>query len=84
MKKHEFADYYTEKIPRDSQKKMVGNHINWWNYEKISKMLTGAGFRKVYRSTPGGSHFTEMKAGGKNGFDYTRPEISLFVEAVRE
>lgn len=84
MRKEDFADYYTRQIPRYSQKVFTGKHINWWNYEKLSRMLKQAGFRKIYRSTEQGSRFTEMRGVGRNcGFDSTHPEISLFVEAVR-
>jgi ubiquinone/menaquinone biosynthesis C-methylase UbiE len=84
MKKKNFADYYTRQIPRDSHKLFIGNHINWWNYEKLRRMLKRAGFKKIYRSVKQGSRFIEMHGFGRNsGFDSTHPEISLFVEAVK-
>ena len=79
MPQDEFADYYTGKIPQDSQKIYTGNHINWWNYEKLDKMLKQAGFRAVHRSTKQDSRFTEMRG---RDFD-THPEVSLYVEAVK-
>jgi len=91
MSKEKFADFYTQQIPQDSQRKNTGNHINWWNYDKIYKMLIKAGFKNVYRSTAQGSHFSEMLGMGFNsnyfawmsGFDVTHPELSFFVEAVK-
>jgi len=84
MKKNEFADYYTSKIPRESQKKAAGNHINWWNFSKLKNMLQIAGFKKIYASQPQKSHFPEMRGWGQSyGFDTTNPELSVFVEAVK-
>ncbi|MFX0036482.1 MAG: methyltransferase domain-containing protein [Candidatus Hermodarchaeota archaeon] len=84
MSKEKFADFYIQKIPRKSQKKKAGNHINWWNYNKIKNMLQKAGFKKIYRSYPQGSRFKEMKGiGRKSGFDSTHPELSFFIEAIK-
>ena len=83
--KEDLADYYTQQIPRSTQKIFVGNHINWWNYAKLRRMLKRAGFKKIYRSTEQGSRFPEMRGEGRNyGFDSTHPQISLFVEAVKQ
>ena len=86
MKKEEFADYYTFKIPRNNQKIHGGFHINWWNFEKAEKMLKRAGFKEKYRSSSQKSCFLEMrcKKNGKIfGFDDTYPEISFFIEALK-
>ena len=84
MKKKDLADYYTQKIPRDYQKKHPGDHINWWNFEKAKRMLFKAGFRKIFRSKPQKSQFHEMRGRGRNkGFDSTHPEISFFLEAIK-
>ena len=79
-----FADALTESIPRQSQRECCNNHINWWTYDKLSRMLRQAGFDRVYRSQPQGSRFAEMRGlGRQTGFDSTHPELSLFVEAIR-
>ena len=79
MGKGDFADCYTRQIPRDSQKIFTGYHINWWNYEKLRRMLKQAGFREIYRSPEQGSRFTEMRGVGRHcGFDSTHPEVSFF------
>lgn len=84
LKKETFADYYTGKIPREFQRIFAGNHINWWNYEKLFKMLAEAGFKVIYRSGPQKSRFIEMRGFGWNsGFDTTHPKISLFIEAIK-
>lgn len=83
MSKEKFADHYTKQVPRETQKKLTGCHLNWWDFEKLKRMLKQVGFKKIYRSVEQGSHFAEMRGFGKNGFDSTSPEISLFVEAVK-
>jgi len=80
----ELADYFTLKIPKESQKKRSGNHINWWTCDKYIRMLKECGFSQVYKSQPQQSKCLEMRGFGRNsGFDSTHPEISLFVEAIK-
>lgn len=82
--KEELGDYYTQQISRCSQKQFSGNHINWWNYEKLDTMLKRAGFHEINRSSAQCSRFTEMQGEGMDcGFDSTFPEMSLFIEAVK-
>jgi len=84
MGKTQLADFYTGSIPRESQKTCPGNHINWWNYEKMEKMILDAGFATVYRSGEQESKFWELRGQGRRtGFDSTHPEVSFFVEAVK-
>jgi len=84
MGKSEFADHFTLKVPRDYHKKFSGNHVNWWNFEKLNKMCGKSGFKKAYNSKAQGSKFTELRGKGKySGFDSTNPELSLFVEAIK-
>lgn len=84
MSPEEAADFYTTRIPRDSQKQATANHINWWNYDKLNRMLAKAGFCQVYRSNPQGSQFPDLRGvGWDGGFDSTHPELSLYVEAIK-
>jgi predicted SAM-dependent methyltransferase len=84
MTKEEFAEYYTQQIPRESQRENPGSHINWWNYEKLHSMLKQAGFEEIYRSTLQSSRFPEMQGVGRhNGFDSTHPELYFIVEAIK-
>jgi len=84
MEKEEFADFYTNQIPRKSQIINGGNHINWWNFEKTKKLLLKAGFKNIYPSTPQKSKFSEMRGIEKrSGFDSTFPELSFFIEAIK-
>jgi len=84
IEKKEFAEYYISQIPLESQRELGGNHINWWNYDKLEMCLKTAGFGRVYRSEEQSSCFPEMRGKGRSsGFDSTYPEISVFVEAVK-
>ncbi len=84
MARDDFADYYTSRIERQTQRDEVGKHVNWWTFDKLKRMLVTAGFTTVYRSAPQQSRFPEMQGVGRQtGFDSTHPEISLLVEAVK-
>lgn len=84
MSRDDFAEHFTRQVPRDSQREATGNHINWWNYDKLNALLRRVGFREVYRSHAQGSGFPEMRGPGRRtGFDSTHPELSLFVEAIK-
>ncbi|MEL0105644.1 MAG: methyltransferase domain-containing protein [Rhodospirillaceae bacterium] len=92
----QFADHYCSRASREEQRRHGGNHINWFNETKLTSMLQDAGFSEVYRSTPHGSRFKELK--GDTGFfektdflglsrmlgiDTAHPDKSLYVEAVK-
>lgn len=96
LSKHEFADYVTGLVSIETQKADMSNHCNWWSFDKLRKMLGGAGFSEVYRSAPGESHFPEMRDRGSflgierlcrmqgiRGFDVQYPDKSVFVEAIK-
>ena len=59
----------------------AGNHISWWNFDKLYKSLIEAGFVNVYRSAYGQSASALMR--DLRYFDQTYPQISVYVEAVR-
>jgi len=84
MNFEEFADYLTKRIPRESIEDNHGGHINWWNYEKLNKMLSEAGFKQIFQSYPHGSKFDEMQGVGDifSGFDSKYHDSSIFVEAI--
>lgn len=75
-----FAEYYTNKIPLDSQIKNGGNHASWWTHKKMAEMLKKAGFKIIYKSFRQGSRFNEMKT---KDFDNCIPNYSIFVEAIK-
>ncbi len=59
----------------------VGDHINFWTYEKLSDALKRAGFTTVVRSKYAGSTSPFMKS--RAYFDTTEPGMSLYVEAIK-
>lgn len=84
MSKEEFADFYTNQISRESHTLTPGNHISWWNFDKLSESLKKAGFRKICKSKEQESNFSEMRGRGSlSGFDTTVPDMSLIIEAIK-
>jgi len=74
-------NYCTALCPIENQKKFPGNHINWWNKDKIFKMLRKAGFSEIFLSGYGQS-FSPILRNTKY-FDNTHSEMSLYVEAIK-
>lgn len=60
-------------------KSFAGNHISWWNYEKLEESLRRAGFTTVTRSGYGQSVLPIMR--DLAHFDQTYPQITVYVEA---
>jgi hypothetical protein len=96
MSAEAFADHYTAIASREVQKHKAGNHINWFNYDKLAATLRETGFSEIYRSHPQGSRFKELRGEGGwltlgdrfeikrlLGIDTSHPEESLFVEALK-
>ena len=81
MKYEDAFDYCCTKCPVEIQKKYPGNHINWWNFKKMSAMLSKAGFTKVFLSGYGQSFCPILR--DDSLFDNTHPKISLYVEAIK-
>jgi predicted SAM-dependent methyltransferase len=73
-------DACTAKCPVEVQKRHPGNHINWWNAEKLSRLLIDAGFREVRRSGYCQSQCPILR--NVVYFDNTRPSVSLYMEAT--
>ncbi len=74
-------NYCTSRCDLKIQSKYPGNHINWWNQEKMTKMFQEAGFTKIYRSGYGQSFSPVMR--DVDLFDSTHPKISLYMEAIK-
>lgn len=74
-------DYCISKCPLEIQRKYPGNHLNWWNYDKMVSMLKKAGFTKIYLSGYGQSYCPILRDLAL--FDNTHPKISLYVEAIK-
>tara|TARA_B100001250_G_C19756598_1_gene770402 strand:- start:508 stop:1332 length:825 start_codon:yes stop_codon:yes gene_type:complete len=56
-----------------------GNHVSWWNYSKLERQLSLAGFKDIYLSGYGQSKALWMR--DLRYFDQTYPQISVYVEA---
>ncbi len=74
-------NYCTSRCPIEIQRKYPGNHINWWNKDKMFRMLKKAGFNKIHLSGYGQSFSPILR--DTIFFDNTHPKISLYVEAIK-
>ena len=81
MEYEEALNYCISKCSLEVQKKYPGNHINWWNKNKLFRMLRNAGFDNIYVSGYGQSFSPVLR--NILTFDNTHPKISLYVEAVK-
>lgn len=73
-----FFDRYTADLRYDYAK--AGQHINWFNFDKMRSVLRSAGFEDVTLSSPQASRFPEIRG---RRFD-TRPHYSLHVDALKQ
>lgn len=74
-------NYCTNKCNLEIQSRYPGNHINWWNPEKMTNMFKNVGFTKIFQSGFGQSFSPIMR--DVRLFDNTHPKISLYMEAVK-
>jgi UDP-N-acetylglucosamine transferase subunit ALG13 len=79
MEMYDFFDYLTKDL--QFRNTCVGDHINYWTFNKAQKMLSDAGFSTIIRSKWSGSILNEMKRMDK--FDIIYPNMSLYVEVVK-
>jgi len=75
-------DWITSKSDLEVQRRYPGNHINWWSYSKMACFLAIAGFAHIHRCAYGQSASPLMR--NTRLFDNTHPEMSLYVEAVKD
>ncbi len=71
-------DTLVARIPPHARQRYHGDHVNWFNRAKLSRMLRRAGFGEVYPSAYGQSHCPLLRS--LPLFDSTCPELSLYVE----
>jgi hypothetical protein len=96
MAKEEFADHCTGLVSRADHQTNRGNHINWWTYNKLERMLGYVGFDDIHNSAPHQSRFDELRGDGTilglgrlisldriQGFDTADPHLSVYAEAVK-
>lgn len=74
-------DHCISRCSLEIQQKYPGHHINWWNGEKMTRMLEEAGFERIHRSAYGQSFAPVLR--NTTYFDNTHPKISLYIEAIR-
>ena len=74
-------NYCTSKCPMEIQKSNSGNHINWWNENKMFRMLREAGFKKIFHSGHGQSFLPPLR--NLTYFDSTYYKASVYVEAIK-
>ncbi|WP_238920941.1 class I SAM-dependent methyltransferase [Achromobacter xylosoxidans] len=77
----EALNYYTSQIDFSIQQDRVGMHVNWWNAAKLSRALTEAGFKTVYRSGYSQSRCPAMR--DTLTFDSTDIQTSVYIEAIK-
>lgn len=70
-----------KKCDVSTQKEYPEDHLNWFDYLKLEKMLRKAGFITIYRSAYKQSKCELLR--NESYFDNTAPEISLFVECYK-
>lgn len=78
----QFKEYllYGEDRP-DFDYKSPGDHINSFNYHKLSSFLRRAGFKRVYKSSYLQSRSCLLRC--PHFFDNTHPGMSLYIEAFK-
>ena len=75
----EFLEFLTSDLKYDEEH--VGDHINYWTYEKLKTYLSEVGFSTIIRSKYLGSTSYNMQ--NRKYFDRTHPEMTLYVEAIK-
>ena len=89
MGRYKFADKLVESIPIDlvGAKAEIGAHVNWFNPDKLVKIMTDAGFSEVAIMKRHESRFKEISKvksqSRTHGFDNSYPLISCYVEGYK-
>lgn len=81
LPKKQALDFFTHRIPDESEHSRPENHVNWFNPRKVEAMLRKAGFHVVYESRFGQSKCPLLR--NTQLFDSTVPNVSLYVEAQK-
>lgn len=71
----------TSKCSIEVQRKSPGYHMNWWNKNKLFRMLKKAGFNDIYLSGYGQSFSPVLR--NLTYFDNTYFKVSIYVEAIK-
>jgi len=81
LTKEDFLNKYTRDINDSIDRVNFGSHMNWFNEDKLRKMLEKEGFSEINRTNCKKSKFEEMR---NKEFDTTHPEMSIYLEAVKK
>lgn len=79
--KEQALDYIISQIPTEMQKGHPGDHINWFNVNKLTRLLRDAGFNNIYESRYGQSKTPILR--NTRLFDSTCPGLSLYMECKK-
>ena len=79
MNKIEFLDFLISGI--ESNVEDGQDHVNWFNYKKLERLLLDTGFSKVYRSAYAQSRSPAMR--DVPLFDEFIPCMTLYIEAIK-
>ncbi len=76
---YDFLEYLTSDLVFRTE--CVGDHINYWTFDKAESMLQNSGFKTIVHSKWGGSMFKEMQ--DLMSFDVVFPNMSLYFEFLK-
>ena len=80
LSKNVLLDKYTNDIDYRTLNRDFGQHMNWFNQEKLFRLFAQSGFRNIKLSKCKESEFDEMRT---NEFDNPYQKISIYVEAMK-
>jgi predicted SAM-dependent methyltransferase len=78
MPKKEALNFLCRQIPIEVQRSFPGDHMNWFNREKVKEMLSKTGFFEIWDSGYAQSKCPLMR--NTRLFDNTSPQYSSYVE----
>lgn len=79
MAMYDFFEYMTNNL--QFRKDFPGDHINYWTFSKIKKMMDGIGYGYIIQSKYNGCCNQNMRNAVK--FDTTHPQMSLYVDCIK-
>jgi predicted SAM-dependent methyltransferase len=83
--REDFLSYFTDICARHSvelQSKYAGDHISWWDADKLCRIMVDVGFRKENITTTL-ARSSKHPACNRPDFDTQKPSYSLYIEAVK-
>ena len=82
MDKEDAFTHCSSKCSVEVQKEIRYNHINWWNHNKLLRMLEEAGFKQNSILAPGQSSTPVLR--NNQYFDNLWNHVALFVESKKD